>query len=182
MKYKVLLVNGSPHEDGNTAHALRIVEDELKKHEIDTEWIHIGNSSVQGCIACERCAETNRCIFNEDCCNEIIDGIINADGVIFGSPVYFGGPNGALCTIMDRVFYAASDKGQHFSGKPVASIVTCWRAGGTAAIQRLNQYYTEGEMLVVSSKYWNMNFEENDAFGAENLIRLGEVFARTISR
>ena len=182
MEYKVLLVNGSPHADGNTARDLRIVEKELNKYGIATEWIHIGNGPVQGCTACENCASTNRCVFTDDCCNGIIEGIINSDGVIFGSPVYFGGPNGALCTIMDRVFYAASDKGQNFSGKPVASVVSCWRAGGTAALQRLNQYYTEGEMLVVSSKYWNMNFEGEDSFGEENLIRLGELFAKTVKR
>lgn len=150
---KVLLVNGSPHKEGCTYTALAEVAGALQKHGIETNIFHIGNKPVRGCIACGRCEELERCVFDDDVCNELIRQILDADGVVIGSPVYYSGPNGALCALLDRVFYSSSHK---FAHKPAAAVVSCRRGGATAAFDRLNKYFTISQMPVVSSQYWNM--------------------------
>jgi multimeric flavodoxin WrbA len=106
---KVLLINGSPRKDGDTAYSLGIVEKVLNGANIETEWFHLGTDKVRGCCDCNQCSATSRCAFSDDRCNELIEQIIEADGVIVGTPVYFAGANGALCALLDRVFYAASN-------------------------------------------------------------------------
>lgn len=123
---KVLLVNGSPHKNGNTYTALTVVEDILQKNDIETEHFHIGDSMIRGCIDCERCKDTNRCVFADDPCNALIEAFLRADGIIIGTPVYFAGPNGALCALLDRVFYAASTHGRLLRGKPAAALACCY--------------------------------------------------------
>lgn len=180
---KVLLVNGSPNKNGNTFQSLKIIADCLEKHKIETDIFQLGNERFYGCIGCDRCAVSNRCVFNDDCCNRLIEAIIKADGLIIGSPVYFAGPNGALCAVLDRVFYAASEHGGLFAHKPAAAVVNCYRAGATAALDRLNKYFTFSEMPVVSSNYWNMIVDshsdrvQRDKFGHEILCTLGENMA-----
>lgn len=175
---KVLLVNGSPRKNGTTFSALSVVADTLQENGIDIEYFHIGTLPVRGCIDCKKCADSNRCVYNDDICNSLIEGFLAADGIIIGTPVYFAGPNGALCALLDRVFYAASTHGRLLSGKPAAAISTCYRAGSTAALDRLNKYFAFSEMPMVSSIYWNMIFQpnssvENDTHGIEILQTLG---------
>ena len=136
---KVLLVNGSPHETGNTYQTLQIIGDHLGDLGIESEIFQLGSGPVRGCIGCDRCKTSLRCVFTDDCCNALIDAIAEADGIIIGSPVYFAGPNGALCAVLDRVFYAAAEHGRLFAHKPAAAVVNCWRAGATAALDRLNK-------------------------------------------
>ena len=150
---KVLLINGSPHKEGCTFTALSEIKDQLEKEGIDSEIFWIGNKPVRGCIACGKCGTLEKCAFDDDVANEIIDKVLESDGLIIGSPVYYAGPNGALCAILDRVFYAASSK---FAFKPGASVVSCRRGGSTASFDRLNKYFTISNMPVVASKYWNM--------------------------
>ena len=150
---KVLLINGSPHKEGCTFTALSEIKDQLEKEGIDSEIFWINNKPVRGCIACGKCGTLEKCAFDDDVANEIIDKILESDGLIIGSPVYYAGPNGALCAILDRVFYAASSK---FAFKPGASVVSCRRGGSTASFDRLNKYFTISNMPVVASKYWNM--------------------------
>ena len=150
---KVLLINGSPHKEGCTFTALTEIKDQLEKEGIDSEIFWIGNRPVRGCIACGKCGTLEKCAFDDDVANEIIDKILESDGLIIGSPVYYAGPNGALCAILDRVFYSASAK---FAFKPGASVVSCRRGGSTASFDRLNKYFTISNMPVVASKYWNM--------------------------
>lgn len=138
------------------------------------EWFHIGNKPVRGCIGCERCKDTHRCAFKDDGCNDLIEAMLNADAVIIGTPVYFAGPNGALCALLDRVFYAVANYGQMLKGKPAAAIATCWRAGATPSIDRLNKYFTFSQMPIVSSDYWNGYLGEKDDFGAEVLKTLAQ--------
>ena len=177
---KVLLVNGSPHEAGNTDQTLRIIGDHLNEQGIESEIFQLGNGPVRGCIGCDQCRTSLRCVFTDDCCNALIDAISEADGVIIGSPVYFAGPNGALCAILDRVFYAAAEHGRLFAHKPAAAVVNCYRAGATAALDRLNKYFTFSEMPVVSSSYWNMIVDPHpdrvsrDKYGQEILRTLAE--------
>ena len=150
---KVLLINGSPHQNGNTFLALSEVATSLETEGIETEIFWIGNKPIRGCIACGKCGTLEKCAFDDDVANEIIDKILESDGLIIGSPVYYAGPNGAFCAILDRVFYAASSK---FAFKPGASVVSCRRGGSTASFDRLNKYFTISNMPVVASKYWNM--------------------------
>jgi len=150
---KVLLVNGSPNKEGCTFTALTEVAGALQKNGIETEIFHIGRKPVHGCIACGRCEEIGCCTFDDDVCNELASRMAAADGVVIGSPVYYSGPNGALCALLDRVFFSSSHK---FAHKPAAAVVSCRRAGSTAAFERLNQYFTISQMPVVPSQYWNM--------------------------
>ncbi len=169
---KVLLINGSPHKNGNTAEALKIVEKELKAQGMDSFWFQLDGKPVWGCIACKRCAAEHRCAFGDDQCNELIEKMMEADAVVVGTPVYFAGPNGALCALLDRAFYAAANYGQLLAGKPAAAIATCWRAGATPSIDRINKYFTFSQMPVVSSKYWNGYLGEQDSFGIDVLKTL----------
>ena len=101
---KVLLINGSPHKEGCTFTALSEIKDQLEKEGIDSEIFWIGNKPVRGCIACGKCGTLEKCAFDDDVANEIVEKMLESDGLIIGSPVYYAGPNGALCAILDRVF------------------------------------------------------------------------------
>ena len=103
---KVLLVNGSPHKSGCVFTALSEVATALEKHGIESRIFHIGVNPVRGCIACGRCRPLGRCVFEDDVCNELIGFMKEADGIILGSPVYYAGPNGTLCALLDRAFFA----------------------------------------------------------------------------
>lgn len=150
---KVLLVNGSPNKEGCTYTALTEVAGELQKNGVETEIFHIGRKPVHGCIACGRCQEIGRCTFDDDVCNELALRMAEADGIVIGSPVYYAGPNGALCALLDRIFFSSSHR---LANKPAAAVVSCRRGGSTAAFDRLNKYFTISRMPVVSSQYWNM--------------------------
>lgn len=147
----VLLINGSPHAKGCTYTALSEVAKVLEAEGIDTKIFHIGTGPVHGCIACGRCSEIGKCVFDDDPANEMIALMKAADGIVIGSPVYYAGPNGALCALLDRAFYA----GGSFEFKPAAAVVSARRGGTTAAFDRLNKYFTIKRMPVVSSQYWN---------------------------
>ena len=162
---KVLLVNGSPHKNGNTAAALKIMEKELHEQSFDTFWFQLDEKPVRGCIDCRSCVSGHRCVFQDDRCNELIESILEADAVVVGTPVYFAGPSGALTALLDRAFYAAANFGQLFKGKPAAAVATCWRAGATPAIDRINKYFTFSQMPVVSSEYGNGYLGPDDSFG-----------------
>lgn len=150
---KVLLINGSPNKKGCTFTALTEIKNQLEKEGVDSEIFWIGNKPVRGCIACSKCGHgKGKCAFDDDPANEIIDKIVESDALIVGSPVYYAGPNGALCAILDRVFYAGSP---NFAFKPAAAIVSCRRGGASATFDRLNKYFTISNMPVVASQYWN---------------------------
>ncbi len=151
---KVLFINGSNNKNGCTFRALREIETILNKENIETEIIQLGADAVKDCIGCKSCAKNgNKCIFNDDIVNEIIEKAKNSDGFIFGSPVYYAHPSGRLLSVLDRVFYAG---GKFFAYKPGAAVVSARRAGTTAAIDVINKYFTVNNMPVVSSQYWNM--------------------------
>lgn len=176
----VLLVNGSPHRDGNTKSALKIVEAELHEFDIDTSWFQLDTKPVRGCIGCGRCSIRHRCNFKDDQCNELIDMMLEADALVIGTPVYFAGPNGALCALLDRAFYATANYGQLLAGKPAAAVATCWRAGATPSIDRINKYFTFSQMPIVSSEYWNGYLGIRDGFGSNVLKTLGANMARIL--
>ena len=149
---KVLLVNGSPREDGCTYTALSEVASQLEKNGVEAEFFHIGTNPVRGCVSCLKCRELKKCVFEDDVCNELIEKIAQADGLVVGSPVYYASINGALSAILDRVFYSSSERFRH---KPASGVVNCRRGGAASAFDRLNKYFTIAQMPVVSSTYWN---------------------------
>ena len=102
---KVLLINGSPHAHGCTYTALSVVADELQKNGVETEIIHVGHKAIRGCIACGKCAELGRCVFNDDMVNPVTEKFREADGLIVGSPVYYAGATGTLTSFLDRLFF-----------------------------------------------------------------------------
>ena len=154
-KMKVLLINGSPRQEGNTATALKEVAKQLKLEGIDSEIIWIGTKPIRGCIACGQCKAQGlgRCVFDDDSCNKISEKFEEANALIVGSPVYYGQPNGALLSIIQRAFYS---NGANISGKPAASIAVCRRGGATAVFESLNMPFQMMNMPIVTSQYWNI--------------------------
>lgn len=148
---KILLINGSPKREGNTFIALSEVAKTLESEGIETEIIHVGHKDIHGCIACGKCAEQGKCVF-DDLVNEVNKKFETADGIVVGSPVYYASPAGTLISFLDRLFYSASfDK----SMKVGAAIAVARRGGTTATFDVLNKYFTVSNMPVVSSQYWN---------------------------
>lgn len=153
---KVLLINGSPRAKGCTYTALEEVAKTLNSEGIETQIFQVGAKPLAGCIACENCAQTGRCVFS-DIVNDFLDLAKDADGFVFGSPVHYAAASGAITSFMDRVFFADLLSGrQSFYLKPAAAIVSARRAGTTATFDQINKYFTISEMPVISSRYWNM--------------------------
>ncbi len=152
---KVLMINGSCHENGSTFALLREIADELHKNAVETEIVQLGNGPQQDCVGCGGCRRsgTGRCVFDNDIVNVIIDKAKTADGFVFGTPVYYAHPSGRLLSVLDRAFYAGSAA---FAFKPGAAVAVARRAGTTASIDVLNKYFTIAKMPVVSSTYWNI--------------------------
>ena len=161
---KVLLINGSPHKQGNTFLALSEAAKTLAANEIETEIVQIGVKPVRGCIACGQCKqkELGRCVFDDDICNRISEKLDDADALIVGSPVYYGQPNGAVLSLIQRMFFSAGEKVQN---KPAAAVCVCRRGGATAAFQTMNMPFQMMNMPVVTSQYWNIVYgrEEGQA-------------------
>ena len=149
--YKVLVLNGSPRANGCTATALDEMIKTFEEEGLTVELIHVGNKDIRGCIACGRCAQTGQCVFN-DIVNEIAPRFEEADGLVIGSPVYYGSPNATLIACLDRLFYSTPFS-KHM--KVGASVVSCRRGGNTASFDVLNKYFTISGMPVAASTYWN---------------------------
>ena len=154
---KVLLINGSPRQKGNTATVLAEVARQLSSEGIESEIVWIGNKPIRGCIACGQCAAQGlgRCVFDDDICNRISEKFKEIDALIVGSPVYYGQPNGALLSIIQRALYS---NGANISGKPAASIAVCRRGGATAVFETLNMPFQMMNMPIVTSQYWNIAY------------------------
>ena len=151
---KVLMINGSPNENGCTATALGVVAEALAADGIESEIVWLGKGALRDCIGCRACRKlNNRCVFDDDVVNRILAKAEEADGFVFGSPTYYAHTNGRILSVLDRVFYAGSAV---FAGKPGAAVVSARRAGTTANLDVLNKYFSISRMPVVSSCYWNM--------------------------
>jgi len=153
---KVLLVNGSPHKNGCTYTALCEVAQTLEQEGIDTEIFWIGNRPIGGCIACLKCREIGKCVF-DDVVNAFREKAYEADGFVFGSPVHYAAASGNMTAFMDRLFYSelGGNQNKAFYMKPAAAVVSARRAGTTVTFDQLNKYFTIQEMPIVSSRYWN---------------------------
>lgn len=148
---KVLLINGSPKANGNTARAISELESVFKDNEIDTEIIHIGNKDIRGCTACLSCYKGGKCVI-DDVVNEVARKFEECDGMVVASPVYYASANGTLISFLDRLFYSTSfDKRM----KVGASVAVARRGGCSATFDQLNKYFTISGMPLASSQYWN---------------------------
>ena len=149
---KVLIINGSPRLNGNTTLAVKEMEKIFNKEGIETEILQIGNKNIRGCIACNSCRKTGKCVF-DDGVNDAAEKFKAADGLVIASPVYFASANGTLISFLDRLFYSSNfDK----TMKVGASVVICRRGGASATFDELNKYFTISNMPVAASRYWNV--------------------------
>ncbi len=148
---KVLLINGSPKANGNTARAITELDGVFKDNQIETEIIHIGNKEIRGCTACLSCYKGGKCVI-DDIVNEVAKKFEECDGMIVASPVYYASANGTLISFLDRLFYSTSfDKRM----KVGASVAVARRGGCSATFDQLNKYFTLSGMPLASSQYWN---------------------------
>ena len=177
---KVLLINGSPNQNGCITVALTELARTLENCGVESETLWLGKKPMQDCVACFRCAETGTCVF-DDAVNEVGARIDTIDAIVVGSPVYYSGPNGRLTAFLDRLFFSVPSR--KFAGKLGASVVSCRRGGSTASFERLNQYFLMNNMTVVGSQYWNQihghSAEEalQDAEGLQTMRTLGQNMA-----
>ena len=148
---KVLLVNGSPRPNGNTAAALREMEQVFAQEGVETELVHVGGQAIRGCIGCGKCREKGRCVF-DDLVNETAPKFAACDGLVAGGPVYYASANATLVAFLTRLFYSAGfDK----TMKVGASVVAARRGGLSAAFDELNKFFPISGMPVASGQYWN---------------------------
>ena len=151
---KVLLINGSSNKQGCTFTALTKIAQTLNEEGVETQIIHLGAQEYHDCTGCGLCRkELNAYCVYDDIVNEIIQQAKEADGFIFGSPVYYAHPSGRLLSVLDRLFYAGS---KYFAHKPAAAVVSARRAGTSASLDVVNKYFMINQMPVISSSYWNM--------------------------
>ncbi len=179
---KVLLINGSPRQNGNTCMALKEMAGTLESEGIGAEIFWLGNKPVRGCISCFACASKGlgRCAFDDDVCNRLVERLDGADAIVVGSPTYYGQPAGALLAVLQRALFSA---GRHVKGKPVACVAVCRRGGSSATFQCLNMPFEMLNCLIVGSQYWNIAFGREpgeaarDAEGMQTMRTLGRNMA-----
>ncbi len=188
---KVIAFNGSPRSNGNTAQSLRFVLDELEKEGIETELIQLGGRKVFGCLACTKCFKNkdNRCVRQDDEMNTFIEKMMEADGIIIGSPTYFSNVSTEVKALIDRCgFVAKANGGDMLRGKVGAAVVSVRRAGATFAYSAINFFFGIAEMTIASSSYWNMTLSLNpgdvqkDEEGIQTFQTLGKNMAKLLKQ
>lgn len=148
---KLLMINGSPNDSGNTAAALAEMRANFENEGIEVEYFHVGNMAIRGCVGCASCFKTKKCAI-DDVVNEIASKLEECDGMVVGTPVYYASANGTLISLLDRLFYSSKfDKRM----KVGAGIVVARRGGCSSTFDQLNKYFTISGMPVASSQYWN---------------------------
>ena len=176
---KVLIINGSPHANGNTAIAVNELVKTFEAQGVEAEVCHIGNKDIRGCIACGKCRELGKCVFN-DAVNELAPKFEEADGLVVASPVYYASANATLIACLDRLFFSTSfDK----TMKVGASVVVARRGGCSATFDELNKYFTICNMPIASSQYWNSvhGREPGQAAQDEEGLQTMRVLARNMT-
>jgi len=187
---KVIAINGSARKNGNTAFLIDTVFSELHSKNIETEVFNLSGHIIGGCRACGACYKNknNKCIFDDDPVNEIIEKIIKADGVILASPTYFADVSSEMKAVIDRVGYVARANGNLLKRKPCASIVAVRRAGAMRAFDSMNALFLIGEALIVGSDYWNIGYGwgkgevSDDEEGMATMKKLGENMAWLLNK
>ena len=176
---KVILVNGSPRKTGNTYRCLQEIGAQLEKEGIDSEIFWLGNGPVRDCIGCGKCTDAG-CIFADDCVNEFLAKAKEADGFVFGTPVYYAHPSGRILSFLDRVFYAGQEL---LTYKPGAAVTIARRGGTVASYDVINKYMGINQMPIVTSTYWNQAFgrlpdeAEQDTEGMQTMRNLARNMA-----
>ena len=176
---KALLINGSPRPKGCIGTAFQILCEEFQKEGVETEVINVGNQDIRGCVACGGCSKKGQCVF-DDLVNETAPKFEEADGLVIGSPVYYGQPNGNVISFMQRLFYSTS-----FSKamKVGASVVSCRRGGNSATFEQINQFFGISGMPIAPSTYWNdvHGYGADDVYADEEGVQTMRNLARTMS-
>lgn len=176
---KVLMLNGSANAKGNTYLSLLEIGKQLEKEGIEYEIFQLGGKPIRDCIGCNQCTETG-CVFSDDLVNTFVAKAKEADGFVFGTPVYYAHPSGRILSFLDRAFYSSSNV---FAFKPGAAIAVARRGGTTASFDVMNKYFGICQMPVVSSTYWNNvhgavpGEAESDAEGLQTMRNLARNMA-----
>lgn len=152
---RVILINGSPREDGCTYTGLRIVKEQLEKNGVEGTIYHVGAKPVSGCVACGYCVGAGKCAIGDDLVNTIAEDFLGADGIVLGSPVHYASASGAAASFFDRLFFSIARRPDAPRLKFGAAVVSCRRGGASAAFDQLNKYFSISQMPIVSSCYWN---------------------------
>ncbi|MHA1293574.1 MAG: flavodoxin family protein [Promethearchaeota archaeon] len=187
---KVVLFNGSPRKEGNTFYCLNIVMEELKAEGINCEYIWIGMEKLQGCIACGKCIENKnkKCAQSNDKMNEYIEKMIDADGIILGSPTYFADVSSNIKALIERAGFVCRVNGDLLKRKIGAAVVAVRRGGGAHVFSSLNYFFLIAQMIVIGSNYWNLGFGQapgdvkNDEEGISTFKTLGKNFAYVLKK
>jgi len=187
---KVVVFNGSPRSDGNTSLCLKMVMDELKNAGIETEYIWMGMDKIQGCISCYQCAKNkdNKCGVKTDKLNEYLEKMIEADGIILGSPTYFADMTARMKALIERAGLVSKMNGELLKHKVGASVVAVRRAGATHVFSSMNYFFLINQMFVVGSSYWNLGIGLNpgdvlkDTEGKETFKNLGKNMAYLLQK
>jgi multimeric flavodoxin WrbA len=182
---KVIAFNGSPRKEGNTYQAISIVFDELKKEGIETELIQLGGKQIHGCLACYKCFENKdkKCSIKTDELNDYIDKMLEADGIIIGSPVYFSNVSSEVKALIDRAGLVSRANDDLFKRKVGAAVVAMRRAGGCPTFAAINFFFLIGQMIIPGSTYWNLGIGlkpgdiQKDEEGIETFRNLGKNMA-----
>lgn len=148
---KVLILNGSPRANGNTAAALAEMEKVFAQEGMGVETVQVGHKAIRGCISCDSCYQTGKCVFDDEV-NQLASKFQEADGLVVGSPVYYASANATLIAVLDRLFYST-----HFDKrmKVGAGVAIARRCGCSSTFDELNKYFTISGMPIASSQYWN---------------------------
>ena len=149
---KVIAFNGSPHDDGVIQTALELMRAELESEGIETEIIQAGNENIRGCIDCRKCREIGKCAFDDDLVNKAAEKINKADGIITGSPVYYGSIAGGFKCFLDRLFFS----GLNLEYKAASAVVSCRRSGGIHSFHQMNNYFNLAKAFIAPSVYWGV--------------------------
>jgi len=176
---KVIAFNGSPHNDRGVATGISAMKGALEKEGISVEVVHLGNKNIQGCMDCRKCRELKRCAIDGDPVNECLEKLKSADGLILGSPVYYGGVAGTFKCFLDRLFFTGPD----LKYKAGAIVVSVRRTGGIAAVQQLNNYFNLSQVIITPGVYWDVIHGRSDKELAqdEEGMQIMEIQARNMA-
>lgn len=187
---KVILFNGSPRKEGNTAYCLKVVMKELVSNGIECEYIWIGNEQIKGCNACAKCSENKdeKCAITNDNLNKYMEKLFQADGVVIGSPTYFANVSSSIKSFIDRVGLVSIVNDYLLKYKVGAAVVAVRRQGATHAFSSINYFFLINQMIIAGSNYWNHGIGygpgevKKDEEGIETLKILGKNMAYTIKK
>ncbi|MHA1648853.1 MAG: flavodoxin family protein [Candidatus Helarchaeota archaeon] len=180
---KVIAFNGSPRKNGNTTRAIEIVFEELKKEGIETELIQLADKEIKACLACFKCAENNRCMSHKDDLNDLYSKMLEADGIILGSPTYFANVSSKIKALIDRAGIISKVNNDALQRKVGAAVVAVRRQGACAVFSDLNYFFLINQMIVPGSSYWNLGIGLNpgeilkDEEGVKTFRNLGKNMA-----